>query len=200
MQNFCRAMLLVAPSVFFFHVQAQSTSAYPTKSVRVIASVLHGDTCDVLVRLVGYKMGERLGQQFVIDNRAGASGQIGHAMVAQASADGYTLGCGNGGSMAIVPHAFKKVPYDSLKDFTPIAMMATSFMGLAVSNACPARNIVTLLNREANWAMTQPDFRDKMIASGLDIITESPEHFANFIRSDYARYGKITKEIGLKAQ
>ena len=61
-------------------------------------------------------------------------------------------------------------------------------------------SIVTLLNREANWAMTQPDFRDKMIASGLDVITESPEHFANFIRSDHARYGKIAKEIGLKAQ
>jgi tripartite-type tricarboxylate transporter receptor subunit TctC len=324
MRNFYRAMLLLALGVLFFHAQAQSTSAYPTKSVRVIASVLPGDTCDVLVRLVGYKMGERLGHQFVIDNRAGASGQIGHAMVAQAPPDGYTLGCGNGGSMAIVPHAFKKVPYDALKDFTPIALMATNFMGLAVSNSFPARNvgeliqhaknnpgkvsfgsngegaflhfatetfrfqagftylhvpfkglpqlasevisgrldasfgsfpalhpyvqsgrmrllgiarttrlpnypdyptiaetlpgyvsggwfgivgpagiarnIVTLLNREANWAMTQPEFRDKMIASGLDIITESPEHFANFIRSDHARYGKIAKEIGLQAQ
>ena len=329
MQHLLRATMLVFILVFFGGAQAQSTStgsgqAYPVKSVIVIASVLPGDTCDVLVRLVGYKMGERLGQQFVIDNRAGASGQLGHAMVAQAQPDGYTLGCGNGGSMAIVPHAFKKVPYDALKDFTPIAMMATNFMGLAVSNSFPARtvgeliqyaknnagkvsfgsngegaflhfatemfrfqagftylhvpfkglpqlagevisgrvdatfgsfpvlhpyvqagrmrllgvaratrlpnypdyptiaetlpgyvsggwfgivgpagiphSIVTLLNREANWAMTQPDFRDKMTASGLDVITESPEHFANFIRSDYARYGKIAKEIGLKAQ
>ena len=54
---------------------------YPTKSVRIIASVLPGDTCDTLVRLVGYKMGERFNQQFVIDNRVGASGAIGHTII-----------------------------------------------------------------------------------------------------------------------
>lgn len=303
------------------HTHAQP---YPTKSVRVIASVLPGDTCDVLVRLVTFKMGERLGQQFVIDNRAGASGMLGHGMVAQAPADGYTLGCGNGGSMAIVPHAFRKVPYDALKDFTPIALMATNFMGLAVSNAFPARtvadliqhakanpgkvsfgsngegaflhfatelfryqagfsylhvpfkglpqlaaevmagrvdatfgsfpvlqpyvqggrmrmlgvaraarlanypdyptisetlpgyvsggwfgivgpagiprDIVVKLNAEANRAINTPDVRDKLAASGLDLFTESPEYFAKFIRDDHARYGKIAREIGLKAQ
>ncbi len=153
MRNFHRAGLLAAVqmvSLFAAHAHAQSAAAgsgvaYPTKSVRVIASVLPGDTCDLLVRMVGFKMGERLGQQFVIDNRAGASGQLGHAMVAQAQPDGYTLGCGNGGSLAIVPHAFKKVPYDALKDFTAVAMMATNFMALAVGNTHAARHALAEL-------------------------------------------------------
>ena len=55
-----------------------------------VAALLPGDTCNILVRRVGYKTGERLGQQFVIDNRTGASGQLGHGMVAQAAPDGYT--------------------------------------------------------------------------------------------------------------
>ena len=104
MRYVCRAVALVVlpiSSSLASHAQAQSAAgqAYPTKSVRVIAAVLPGDTCDLLVRMVGFKMGERLAQQFVIDNRAGASGQLGHAMVAQAQPDGYTLGCGNGGSV-----------------------------------------------------------------------------------------------------
>lgn len=105
---------------------------YPTKSVRIVASVLPGDTCDTLVRLAGYKMSEKFGQQFVIDNRVGASGAIGHTIVAQAAPDGYTLGCGNGGSMAILPHVMKGVQYNVHKDFTAIALMATNFMALAV--------------------------------------------------------------------
>jgi tripartite-type tricarboxylate transporter receptor subunit TctC len=321
MQHVFRATLLVACAIFSAGAQAQT---YPAKSVRIITSVLPGDTCDTLVRLAGFKLGERLGQQFVIDNRPGASGQIGHAMVAQAQPDGYTLGCGNGGSLAIVPHAFRKVPYDALKDFTPIALMATNFMGLAVSNTFPARNvgeliqhakqhpgkvsfgsngegaflhfatemfraqagftylhvpfkgfpqlageiisgrldasfgsfpavlpyvqsgrmrmlgiaratrlpnypdyptiseslpgfvsggwfgiigpagiardIVNLLNRETNRALGQPDTRDKLVASGLDLFAESPAFFAQYLRADHARYGKIAKEIGLVAQ
>ena len=105
---------------------------YPTKPVRIVASVLPGDTCDTLARLAGYKLSEKFGQQFVIDNRVGASGAIGHTIVAQAAPDGYTLGCGNGGSMAILPHVTKGVPYNVHKDFTAIALMATNFMALAV--------------------------------------------------------------------
>lgn len=124
---------------------AHAQQQYPTKSVRIIASVLPGDTCDTLVRLTGYKMSEKFGQQFVIDNRVGASGAIGHTIIAQAAPDGYTLGCGNGGSLAILPHAMKNIPYNALKDFTPIALMATNFMALAVGGGSQWRTVGDLV-------------------------------------------------------
>ena len=236
MRIFLIATLLIALQTLLIGAHAQT---YPAKSVRIIASVLPGDTCDILVRMLGYKMGDRLGQQFVIDNRAGASGQLGHALVAQAAPDGYTLGCGNGGSLSIVPHVFKNVPYNALKDFTPVALMATNFMALAVGNTHPAKNageliqmakqnpgkvsfgsngegaflhfatewpagippnIVALLNSEANRAINLPDIREKIVSFALDAVTESSQHFASYMRAEHARYGKIAKEIGLKAQ
>ena len=76
-----------------------------------------GDSCDVLSRLVGPRVSERLGQQLVIDNRPGAGGQLGLQLLAQAPPDGYTIACGQGGNMVIVPLAYSGVPYDTLKDF-----------------------------------------------------------------------------------
>src|SRR5689334_25279557 len=90
---------------------------YPAKPVRVIVPAGPGDSCDILSRLIGQKVGEKLGQQFTVDNRVGAGGQIGLALLAKAPADGYTIGCGQGGNMVIVPVAYKKVAYDTFKDF-----------------------------------------------------------------------------------
>jgi tripartite-type tricarboxylate transporter receptor subunit TctC len=303
------------------HAQAQ---AYPTKPVRVIAAVLPGDTCDMLVRVITARMAEKLGQQFVVDNRVGAGGMIGHGLVAKAQPDGYTLGCGSSGGLAVVPHAFRNVPYDPVKDFTPITLMARNFVALVVPATAPARtvadlvqqarqnpgkvsfgsngeggflhfvterfrsqagftylhvpfkgfppitaelvsgrldasfdsfpdlvpfmqagrmrilgisrasrlpnfpdiptigetvpgfvtggwfgiigpagiprSIVTALNREANAALAFPEIRDRLVARGLDLVTEPPEYFARVIRDDFAIYGKIAKDVGLKPQ
>jgi hypothetical protein len=297
---------------------------YPNKPVRIIVSVMPGDTCDVIVRQVAFKIGERLKQQFVVDNRSGASGAIGHALVAQSSPDGYTLGCGNGGSMSILPHVLKNTPYNTLKDFSAIALMATNYMALAVSMNLPPKNvselisfakqspghvsfgsngegaflhfatelfrsqagftylhvpfkgfpqlagelvsgrldatfgsfptlhpyvlskrirllgigrlkrianypdyptiaetlpgfasggwfgligpaglpknIVTVLNSEANHALSQPDIHDRLIATGLDVSNETADYFTQYNRSEFEKYGKIAKEIGLAAQ
>lgn len=91
---------------------AASAQAYPAKTIRVIIPAAPGDSCDTLSRLVGYKVAEKLGQQFAIDNRAGAGGQLGLELIARVPADGYTMGCGQGGNMVIVPLAYKKVAYD----------------------------------------------------------------------------------------
>ena len=118
---------------------------YPVKPIRVIIPASPGDSCDVLSRLVGQKVSERLGQQLAIDNRPGAGGQLGLALIAQAPTDGYTIGCGQGGNMVIVPIAYKKVPYDSFKDFAPIALMATNFLALVVHPSVPFRNVKELV-------------------------------------------------------
>jgi tripartite-type tricarboxylate transporter receptor subunit TctC len=120
--------------------------AYPTKSIRVIIPGTTGDTCDTMLRLIGHKFLEKSGFAFVMDNRPGAVGQIGLTFIAQAPADGYTIGCGQGGNMVIVPLAYKKVAYDSLKDFAPITLMASNYLALAVHANSPFKTARELIS------------------------------------------------------
>jgi len=300
---------------------ALAQQKYPSKTVRIIVPQLPGDTCDTLARLLGQKMGERLGQQFVVDNRPGASGTIGLAMTAQAPADGYTMGCGQGGNMSVVPHTMKQVPYNALKDFAPIALLSTNYLALVVHPSTPfktvgefikylkanpgkvtfasngegaflhmaaemfrasvgfeylhipfkgvpqmgaelvsgrvdagfasftgihpfivsgrvrllgiaaekrvpnypdfptiaetvpgfsaggwfgfvapanvPRDIIATLNRETNAALKLPDIQKKLEILGLDLWTESPEYFSALLKSEYDKYGKVARDIGL---
>ena len=296
--------------------------AYPAKPVRVIVPAAPGDSCDTLTRLIGQKLGEHLGQQFTADNRPGAGGQIGLQLLSKAAPDGYTIGCGQGGNMVIVPLAYQKVAYDSLKDFVPIQVPVTNFLALVVHPSVPfkgvkdlvaygranpgklafgsngegafihfslellrtlggftylhvpyngvsaiftdiisgridgtvtsfisvqpyvnagrlkllgigratrspkypdyptiaetlpgyensgwfgfigpagmPREIVQLLNKEMNRAVQLPDVRDKLDTYGLEIHAESPEYFANVIRRDIEKWGKVARDIGFK--
>jgi tripartite-type tricarboxylate transporter receptor subunit TctC len=112
---------------------------YPTKPIRVIVPQPPGDPCDTFGRLIGYKVGERLGQQLVVDNRPGASGTIGLALAAKAPADGYTIACGQGGNMSVIPHTMKNVPYDALKDFTPSRWSRPTISRWSCTPAPPTR-------------------------------------------------------------
>ena len=312
-------ILSAAAGLFAGGAFAQS---YPAKPIRVIVPAAPGDSCDVLSRLIGQKVGERLGQQLTADNRVGAGGQLGLQLIAQAKPDGYTIGCGQGGNMVIVPIAYKKVAYDTMKDFVPIQIPVTNFLGLVVHPTVPFRNvkdlvafgkanpgklvfgsngegayvhfslellrslggftylhvpykgvapvmsdilsgqldgtitsfvsvqphvaagrlkllaigrakrspkypdfptiaetlpgyensgwfgfiapagtpreIVVLLNKEMNRAVSQPDVREKLDVYGLEIHNESPEFFANVIRRDFEKWGKVARDIGFK--
>jgi tripartite-type tricarboxylate transporter receptor subunit TctC len=308
-------MTVLLPSIA---VVAQN---YPTKTVRILVPQLPGDACDTISRVLGQKMSEKLGQQFVVDNRPGASGTIGLAIALQAPPDGYTIACGQGGNLSVVPHTMKKVPYDALKDFQPVALVATNYLALVVHPSTPFKNVsefvkylkanpgkvsfgsngegaflhmatelfrsyvgfkylhvpfkggsqiaqelmgggidaafssftgiypyvmsgrvrllgiaketrapnypdlptiaeavpgfssggwfgivasarvpkdvIALLNREANAAMKLPDVREKFVTLGLDVWTESPEYFGNLMKSEYDKYGKVAHDIGL---
>ena len=294
---------------------------YPVKTIRIIVPQLPGDSCDTIARLLGQKMADKLGQQVVVDNRPGASGSIGLQLAAQAPADGYTIACGQGGNMSVLPHTMKKIPYDALKDFAPISLVATNYLALVVHPSTPFRNvaefvqylkanpgkvtfasngegafihmatelfrssvgfdylhvpfkgvpamaqelmagrvdagfssftamypfiqagrvrllgiakatrapnypdfptiaetvpgfssggwfglvaparvpkeIIAVLNREANAAMKQPDVKKKLETLGLDLWTESPEYFGKLMQSEYDKYGKVARDIGL---
>ena len=296
--------------------------AYPSKPVRVIVPAGPGDSCDVLSRLIGQKVSEAMGQPFTIDNRAGAGGQLGLQLLARSPTDGYTIGCGQGGNMIIVPVAYKKVAYDTMKDFTPIQIPVSNFLALVVHPSVPFKNvkdlvtyaranpgklvfgsngegafihfsiellrnlggftylhvpyngtagiytdiisgridatissfisvqpytssgrlrllgigratrspkypefptiaetlpgyenggwfgfiapagtpreIVQVLNREMNRAVTQPDVRQKLETYGLEVHTESPEYFGEVIRRDMEKWGKLARDIGFK--
>src|SRR5262252_51253 len=96
-----------------------AAQTYPARPVKVIVPYPPGDAADILARLIGPKVSERLGQQMVVENRPGASGQIGMEVLKNSAADGYTIGVGQGGNLVVAPHTYKKIPYDPLKDFVP---------------------------------------------------------------------------------
>ncbi|NDH44456.1 MAG: tripartite tricarboxylate transporter substrate binding protein, partial [Betaproteobacteria bacterium] len=123
-----------------------SAQTYPNRPIKIIVPAAAGDSCDILSRLIAPKLTERLGQPVVIENKAGAGGQLGLVLIKQAAPDGYTLGCGQGGNMVIVPLAFSKVAYNSRTDFTPISMMASNFLGLAVSTKSPFNDVKGLID------------------------------------------------------
>ena len=317
-----RVLVLAAFALGF--ASAALAQSWPSRPVKVIVPFPPGDAADILPRLIGPKVSERLGQPFVVENRAGASGQIGLEVLKNAAADGYTIGVGQGGNLVVAPHTYKKLPYDPLKDFVAVALLATNYLAvvanpgvpfktaaelvawakanpgrltlatngeggfphlafehlrvmagftythipykgaaqivtdimggqvqlgigaytsmsphvlsgrlrlIAVTNpvrvpnkpelpifaeavpgydsrgwfgyvapAATPREIVARLNDEINRAMKLPDVSEKMVASGLIIVTEPPEFFGDMIRSDYAKYGKLARDIGFKPQ
>ena len=317
-----RVFVLAAFALGF--APAVLAQSYPSRPVKVIVPFPPGDAADILSRLIGPKMAERMGQPVIVENRAGASGQIGLEVLKNAAADGYTIGVGQGGNLVVAPHTYKKLPYDPLKDFVAVAIIATNYLAvvanpgvpfksaaemiawakanpgrmtlatngeggfphlafehlavmgefkfqhipykgaaqiitdvmggqvqlgigaytslsphvlsgrvrlIAVTNpvrvpnkpelpifaeavpgydsrgwfgyvapAATPREIVARLNDEINRAMKLPDVSEKMVAAGLIIVTEPPEFFGDMIRSDYAKYGKLARDIGFKPQ
>jgi tripartite-type tricarboxylate transporter receptor subunit TctC len=103
---------------------AQGT--YPTKSIRLIVAFEPGGSTDIIARLVGQKLSERLGQQVIVDNRGGAGGTIGTEIAAKAPADGYTLTMGTTSTHVIAPVALPNVRYDPVKDFIPLTLVAST--------------------------------------------------------------------------
>ncbi|MBI3042432.1 MAG: tripartite tricarboxylate transporter substrate binding protein [Betaproteobacteria bacterium] len=112
--------------------------AYPVRPVRVVIPYAPGGSSDTTARVLGEKLRELLGQQFVIDNRPGASGSIGRDLVAKATPDGYTLLVGDS-PHTINVHVLKHVPYDPIRDFTPITLLATAPQVLIVNPAFSAK-------------------------------------------------------------
>ncbi|MBS0508010.1 MAG: tripartite tricarboxylate transporter substrate binding protein [Proteobacteria bacterium] len=102
-----------------------AAQAYPAKPVTIVVPFAPGGTTDILARIVGQGLQTELGQPFIVDNRAGAGGNIGASLAAKAPADGYTLFMGTVGTHAINQALYKKMPFDPVKDFAPISRVAT---------------------------------------------------------------------------
>lgn len=133
------AVTLVTP-----FAQAQAPS-FPKQPVTLVVPFPAGGPTDAMARVLALKLGERLGQQVVVENRGGAGGSIGAEFVARAPADGYTLLFGTTGIMAFNPSLYSKLRYDPLKDFAPISLMAITMNVLVVNPQMPARNLSELV-------------------------------------------------------
>src|SRR5919197_2834826 len=129
----------------FISTAAQAQGTWPSKPIRLIAPFPPASTADVIGRVLGQKMSQRLGQPVVVDNRVGASGNIGADAIAKAAPDGYTVGIVTSSTHAVAVSLTSKLPYDPLKDFTPIAMLANSPYALVLYPGVPAKDIKELI-------------------------------------------------------
>ena len=122
MRGLC--MWLLAAGVVL-HAASGNAQDFPARSIRLVVPYAPGSTTDTLARLLGTKLTAALGQQVVIDNRAGAAGNIGTDIVAKAAADGYTLAVVPG-SHAINPSLYAKLPFDPVRDFSAVALIGSA--------------------------------------------------------------------------
>ena len=123
---------------------AALAQAYPAKPVRIVVSWPPGGSNDVVARVVAQRVTESLGQQFIVENRAGATGTIGSDLVAKSPPDGYTI-LVNSATHVANAHIYKKLPYDTMKDFTGVMPLATQVGMLVVHPSLPAKSLKELI-------------------------------------------------------
>ena len=149
---------------------------YPAKPVRIIVPYPAGGTTDIIARLAAAQLSERLRQPFVVENRAGASGAIGSVAVAQAAADGYTLVMGTASSHGINSALQKTLPYDAVRDFAPVTVVASTPNIIVVHPSVPARTLGELLALaksrpgQINFGSTSPGGSPHMSAELLKMM------------------------------
>jgi tripartite-type tricarboxylate transporter receptor subunit TctC len=147
MRNGRRSMLCALLFSLVAGVSAQTVSAqtYPTHSIRLVVPFPAGGTTDILARAVAQRLTETLGQSVVVDNRAGAGGNIGSDIVAKSTPDGYTLVMGTVGTHAINPSLYTHMPYDHVKDFAPVVLVAGVPNVLEVNPSVPVHTVADLI-------------------------------------------------------
>ena len=129
---------------FALHGDAVLAQAYPQKAIQFVVATAPSGGTDAVGRLIAQKLSEALGQNVVVDNRPGASGSIGSALVAKAAPDGYALLVANVGHVAMNP-AIARVPFDTLRDFTPVTLLASGPLILITHPSVPAKNVRELV-------------------------------------------------------
>jgi tripartite-type tricarboxylate transporter receptor subunit TctC len=135
-------LILIACLALSFAATAQE---FPTRPVRIIVPFAPGGVADNSARVVAEPLGVRLGQQVIVENRPGASGNIGTQQAAQAAPDGYTLLLGFDGTMVINPHVFAKIPFDTVADFAPVTKLGDATLILVAHPSAGVRNLKELI-------------------------------------------------------
>ena len=130
-----------------------TAQTYPTKPIRLIVTFAPGGGADAVGRAIAQPLSEVLGQTVVVENRAGANGVVGAEVAAKAAPDGYTVLLGAAGTMAVAPHLGEPLPFDPLRDFIPVSLVATSSFAISVNKELPVESLAALIA----YAKTHPD-------------------------------------------
>src|SRR2546426_7368729 len=163
------AMLITGSAASWPQPATTGEPAYPIRSIRMVVGFSPGGGSDTIARLVAQKLAERWGQPVVVDNRPGAGGNIGTAMVAKSAPDGYTLLMAFS-SHASIPALYGKLPFDINKDFTSITLLGTAPMTVVVHPSLPVKNLAELIE----YARARQDNPIKFGSSGVG----GPVHLA----------------------
>jgi tripartite-type tricarboxylate transporter receptor subunit TctC len=143
MRNTTIACLLAAMTMPA--LAAENAQSYPSKPIRLVVPFTPGGSTDILARVIGMKLTEAWGKQVVIDNRPGAGGNIGVDLVAKSLPDGYTLVMGHIGTFGVNPTLYPKLPYDPIRDFQPITLVALVPNMLSVNPSLPVKSVKELI-------------------------------------------------------
>ncbi len=127
-------------------IPASAQSDWPSRPIKLVVPFGAGGGTDVLGRLLAQKLTESLGQPVMVDNRAGAGGSVGTAEVSRAPADGYTIMLGTNSTHAINPGIYAKLPYNAIKDFSPVSLIATNRFVMVVPASLPVKNLGELIS------------------------------------------------------
>lgn len=144
--KFYRFLLsLIVLTNVLLHMEVNAQVAYPDRPIKLVVPYPPGGTTDLLARTLAPRLSEKLGQPILIENRAGAGGVIGSQVVAKSPADGYTLVFGSIASHGILPAIQMPPPYDPLKDFVPVSLVAITPNVLLANTSAPAKNVAELI-------------------------------------------------------
>ena len=153
---------------------AQADDQYPSRPVRIVVSFSAGGPTDIVGRVIAQKLSELFGQQFFVENKVGAGGNIGADQVAKSPPDGYTLLVATVSTHAINPGLYSKMPYDPVKDFAPIAQVGVTPTMLGVHPSIPAKDIKSLIALIKERRCTLPD--------ALALVTRNPAAALKLVR------------------
>ena len=132
-------------AVATLHAAGVAAQAWPAKPIRLMVPFPPGGSTDIVARIVAQKLSERLGQPIVIENRGGAGGTIGTALIAKSAPDGYNLAVASTSTHVVAPGVYAKLDYDPVKDFAPVGLMAVSPYLLVVNPSVPAKTLQELV-------------------------------------------------------
>ncbi len=173
---------LAAPLIALVQSLPAMAQAWPSKPIRLVVPYPPGGSTDLLARTIGQRIGESLGQQVVVDNRAGAGGMLGSDIVARSAPDGYTILLGTGATHGLTLLLSKSIPYDPVKDFTPITAAVEVPIILVVHPSIPVSTARDLIE----WAKKNPG-KLSYGSSG----TGSPHHLSGELLKQVARIDMV---------
>jgi tripartite-type tricarboxylate transporter receptor subunit TctC len=192
------AFVLICAAFCTIPAVAQAVAPeWPTRPVKLYVPFGPGSTPDMVARVIADRLAHKLGQPFVVEDKPGASGNLGTDAVAKAEPDGYTLGISIAGPLAINALLFGKLPYDPAKDFTYVTMVATQPSALAV-NALLGVNTVAELVALVAEIITAPDIRDKLATQLMEPIPGTPAQFRARIDADLARWAPVIRAANIR--
>ena len=142
LSNGCR---FLGTAFFIAASSAAQAQSWPERPVRLVVPFPAGGATDLVARVIAQRVSKDLGQQFIVDNKSGAGGTIGTAEAAKAAADGYTLLLTTSSTHAISPHLMPRLPYDAVKDFTPVAHLVDAASVVLVTQSLPVKTVAELI-------------------------------------------------------